>query len=266
MLYANEQIDYQDTKILITPIIVLMLEILFWVAAFLSEIVGTVAGFGASTVFLPIALFFLDFKTALILVAIFHMSGNIGRITFFRHGFNRRLLLIFGVPSIIFTILGALLVTYASPEILKGVLGVFLIIFSLTSLIKPRFSFSPSTKNSFAGGSLSGFFAGLIGTGGALRGAFLTAFNLEKSVYIATTAAISLAVDLTRIPVYFGSGFLEQQFYYYIPILFMLAISGSFTGKKIVSKISQPMFRKIVHLVIVIISLKFVYDGLTYII
>lgn len=241
-----------------------MMEILFWVAAFLSEIVGTMAGFGSSTVFLPIALFFLDFKTALILVAIFHMSGNIGRITFFRHGFNRRLLLIFGAPSVIFTILGALLVNYVASEILKGVLGVFLIIFALISLFKSGFSFSPNIKNSFVGASLSGFFAGLIGTGGALRGAFLTAFNLEKSVYIATAATISLAVDVTRIPVYFGSGFLEQQFYYYIPILFFLAISGSFTGKKIVSKISQPTFRKIVQLTIILISLKFVYDSLTY--
>jgi uncharacterized membrane protein YfcA len=241
-----------------------MEEILFWLAAFFAEVIGTMAGFGSSTVFLPIALFFLDFKTALTLVAILHMSGNIGRITFFRHVFNRRLLLIFGLPSVLLTLLGALLVTYVPSDILKLVLGVFLIVFSLASLSKPEFSFSPSTKNSFVGGSLSGFFAGLIGTGGALRSAFLTSFNLEKSVYIATAAAISLAVDITRIPVYFGSGFLEQQFYSYIPILFLLAISGSFTGKKIVNRVSQPTFRRIVLAAIILVSLKFVYDGITY--
>lgn len=243
-----------------------MEEILFWLAAFFAELIGTMAGFGSSTIFLPIALFFLDFRTALTLVAIFHMSGNIGRITFFRHGFNKRLLLIFGLPSVILTLLGALLVTYVPSDILKLVLGVFLIVFSFASLYKPEFSFSPSTKNSFVGGSLSGFFAGLIGTGGALRGAFLTAFNLEKSVYIATAAAISLAVDVTRIPVYFGSGFLQPQFYYYIPILFLLAIFGSFTGKTIVNRISQPTFRKVVLVAITLVSLKFVYDGVIYLI
>ena len=51
-------------------------DIIFFVAAFFSEVLGTMAGFGSSTVFLPIALFFFDFRTALILVAIFHMSGN----------------------------------------------------------------------------------------------------------------------------------------------------------------------------------------------
>ena len=241
-------------------------EMLFWLAAFFAEVVGTMAGFGSSTVFLPIALFFLDFKTALTLVALFHISGNIGRITFFRHGFNRRLLLVFGLPSVLLTLFGALLVTYAPSDILKFILGVFLLVFSLASLSKPEISFSQSTKNSFVGGSLSGFFAGLVGTGGALRGAFLTSFNLEKSVYIATAAAISLAVDITRIPVYFGSGFLEQQFYHYIPILFVLAISGSFIGKKIVSQISQPTFRRFVLVVITLVSIKFVFDGITYLI
>ena len=38
-------------------------EILFFISAFISEIIGTAAGFGSSTIFLPIALFFVDFKT-----------------------------------------------------------------------------------------------------------------------------------------------------------------------------------------------------------
>ncbi|HPX77583.1 MAG TPA: hypothetical protein PL055_02310 [Methanobacterium sp.] len=58
------------------------LIILFFLAAFLSIVVGTVAGFGTSTIFLPVALFFLDFQTALVLVAITHISGNIGAVGF----------------------------------------------------------------------------------------------------------------------------------------------------------------------------------------
>lgn len=242
-----------------------MIDILFWLAAFFAEVIGTMAGFGSSTVFLPIALLFLDFRVALILVAIFHISGNIGRITFFRYGFDRRLLLIFGIPSVTLTLVGALLVNYTPQFFLKLILGFFLIVYSLASLLKPGFSFLPNEKNGLIGGSLSGFFAGLIGTGGALRGAFLTSFNLEKSVYISTAAAVSLAVDVTRIPVYFGSGFLESQFYYYIPILFIIAILGSFTGNKIVNKIPQSKFRKFVLLTIALVSLIFVYDGISYI-
>lgn len=241
-----------------------MNEILFFIFAFLAEVVGTMAGFGSSTIFLPIALFFVDFKTALVLVAFLHIFGNIGRITFFKHGLNKKLILLFGVPSIILTILGALLVNYTPQNTLKLILGLFLLIFSITSLAKPTLKFKPSKKNAVIGGGLSGFLAGLIGTGGALRGAFLTAFNLKKELYIATAAAIALAVDLTRIPIYFGAGFLESQFYYYIPILLIVALAGSFVGKKIVNKIPQNVFRNIVLIMISIISLKFIYDGLSF--
>lgn len=53
-------------------------EILFFLSAFVAEIIGTMEGFGSSTIFLPLALFFVDFKTAIVLVAIFHLFGNIG--------------------------------------------------------------------------------------------------------------------------------------------------------------------------------------------
>lgn len=236
-------------------------ELLFFLLAFLSEVIGSMIGFGSSTIFLPLALFFVDFKTALVLVAFVHIFGNIGRVTFFRHGINKKLVILFGVPSVIFTIIGAYLVNYVSSEILKFVLGVFILIFSIASLLRPNLRFSPTKTNAIAGGGLSGFFAGLIGTGGALRGAFLNAFGLDKNIYIATAAVIALAVDATRIPIYFAGGFLAVNYYYYIPILFIFSMLGSYVGKKLVSKISQKTFRKLVFVALIIVSIKFIADG-----
>ncbi|MBI2613274.1 MAG: sulfite exporter TauE/SafE family protein [Candidatus Levybacteria bacterium] len=238
--------------------------ILFFASAFISEIIGTVAGFGSSTVFLPLALLFFDFKTALILVALFHVFGNFGRISFFRHGLGKRTLLIFGIPSVVLTFLGALLVNYTPQDFLKGILGVFLAIYSILFLYKDDLKIKQSLSSSIIGGGLSGFLAGLIGTGGALRGAFLTAFGLSKEKYIATAAAIALAVDFTRIPVYFAQGFLNREFYAYIPFLFAVALAGSFTGKQIIKKVPQKKFKKIVLVAILIVGIKFVYDFLSH--
>lgn len=240
------------------------MEVMFWISAFIAEVIGTMAGFGSSTVFLPIALFFYDFRTALILVAIFHISGNIGRIAFFRHGFDKKMLLRFGLPSVILTLTGALLVQHISQPLLKFILGVFLLIYVAVTLIKPNLKAKPGIRNSLIGGGLSGFFAGLIGTGGALRGAFLSSFDLDKNVYIATAAAISLAVDITRIPVYLSNGFLPKDMLIFIPFLFLIAIAGSFIGKKIVGKIPQAVFRKIVLVCVGLVSIKFIYDGITH--
>jgi len=237
-------------------------DIIFLIASFGSVIIGTVAGFGSSTVLLPIALFFVDFKTAIILVAILHISGNISKVAIFKQGLNWRILAIFGIPSILLALLGANLIDIIPQDIMKLILGIFLIAFSVTTFLKPSVKITASKKNLVAGGSISGFLAGLIGTGGALRASFLTGLNLEKFTYIATAASIALVTDATRIPVYISQGFLPEQYYWYIPILIVIAVSGSYIGKKIVSRVDNTLFRKIVSIGIILASLKFVFDGI----
>jgi uncharacterized membrane protein YfcA len=236
--------------------------ILFFISALISEIIGTMAGFGSSTIFLPLALLFVDFKTAIILVAIFHLFGNLSRIIFFREGFDKRIILQFGVPSVFFSILGALLIGVLPQPILKLVLGIFLITTSVSFLIKPRLKIPANTSTFIAGGSVTGFITALVGTGGALRATLLQGFNIEKIKYIATAATIALATDATRIPVYISQGFLREQYFIYIPILFGIALAGSFVGRRIVKMIDQELFRKIVLVATIIVSIKFIIDGL----
>jgi uncharacterized membrane protein YfcA len=240
-----------------------LMILLFFITAFLTIVIGTVAGFGTSTIFLPIALLFVDFKTALVLVAISHISGSLGATAFFRHGLDKRLILLFGVPSIILTILGAYLVTYIPQNILEIILGVSLLIFSIYSLLRPDFKVSASKINTVFGGSLSGFLQGLVGIGGPLRGAFLISYNLNKFKYIATLAAIAVIIDATRIPIYFSNNLLEPQFYYYVPFLAVVGVAGSYTGKRIVQKIPQNIFKKVVLVGIAIASLLLIYGSLT---
>lgn len=238
-------------------------DILLIIIGFFSEVVGTIAGFGSSTIFLPLASYLVDFKAALVLVAIFHLFGNIGRITFFRHGLDRKVLLVFGLPSFALSLLGATLVGDLSQTFLKLLLGIFLISLSAVFLVRPKLAFPASTKSLVLGGGISGFIVGLIGTGGALRASFLTGLKIEKERYIATAAVIALGTDATRIPFYIADGFLTEQYYYLVPILFAIAIGGSYVGRKIVGRIDQAKFRKMVLIAVILASIKFIVDGVT---
>jgi uncharacterized protein len=240
-----------------------LVDIIFLIIGFLSEIVGTTAGFGSSTIYLPLASYLLDFKTALVLVAIFHFFGNISRIVFFKHGLDKNVLLLFGIPSFSLSLIGATLVGDLSQTLLKFVLGLFLIIISFTFLLNPKLTFPANGKSLVLGGGISGFMVGLIGTGGALRAAFLTGLKIEKEKYIATAAVIALGTDATRIPSYISAGFLSEQYYYLIPILFGIAVAGSYVGRKIVTKIDQDKFKKMVLIAIILVSIKFIIDGIT---
>jgi uncharacterized membrane protein YfcA len=237
-------------------------DIIFIIIGFFSEIVGTMAGFGSSTIYLPLASYLLDFKTALVLVAIFHFFGNISRIAFFRHALDKKVLLLFGIPSFVLSLIGASLVGELPQTFLKFILGIFLIAVSIMFLLRPKLAFPTNTNSLVLGGGISGFIVGLIGTGGALRASFLTGLKMDKEKYIATAAVIALGTDATRIPSYVSAGFLLEQYYYLVPILFGVAVSGSYIGKKLVNRIDQNKFKKMVLVAVILVSIKFIIDGI----
>ena len=218
---------------------------LFLVLALIAEIVGTIGGFGSSVFFVPLANFFFDFQTVLGLTALFHVFSNISKIALFRKGLDKKLLLSIGIPSVVFVIIGGILTQFLDNKVLEIVLAVFLIAFSLLFLIKKELVVKPTSKSTLVGGSLSGFTAGLLGTGGAIRGITMAAFNLEKNVFIATSAAIDFAIDFTRTIVYFFNGYIKTDILIYIPFLIIISWVGTYIGKYILQFIPQEKFKQI---------------------
>ena len=232
-----------------------MSVILFLLLAFCSEIAGTVAGFGSSVFFVPLAGFFFDFHEVLALTSILHVFSNAAKLILFRIHVQWRLLFLLGIPSTIFVILGAYLSTRLESRYTELILGLFLIAFSTFFLLRPEVKLSPRPLNAITAGGAAGFLAGLIGTGGAIRGLALGAFDLEKNVFVATSAAIDSGVDFSRMIVYLRSGFLTAESFWLIPALLVVAFTGSYAGKLLLNKIRQESFRKIVLVLVLLIGL-----------
>lgn len=224
--------------------------ILFYILALIAEVLGTIGGFGSSVFLIPITSIFYDFKTVLAITGVLHVFSNIIKLILFNKGIDYRLLFYIGIPSVVFVLIGSILTTYFNLTLAEIILGIFLVIFSLLFLIKPNLSLKPTNLNAIWSGGIAGFLAGLIGTGGAIRGLGLAAFNLEKNAFIATSAAIDLGVDFTRTTVYLYNGYIEPEFYKIIPILLIIAFLGSYIGKLILTKIKDIYFKKTVLLFI----------------
>ncbi|MBI3518250.1 MAG: sulfite exporter TauE/SafE family protein [Bacteroidetes bacterium] len=227
----------------------------FILLALLAEIFGTIGGFGSSLFFVPIAGFFFDFHSVLGITALFHLSSNISKIALFRHGFDKKLVINIGIPAVLFVILGSFLSKYVDSKLLEICLAVFLITISSLLMIFKNLKLKPTLVNSLTGGALSGITAGLLGTGGAIRGLTLAAFNLNVEVFIATSAIIDLGIDFSRSVVYFSNGYMHRHDMYLIPILMVVSILGSFIGKKIVTRFSQNQFKYIVLSLILIVGI-----------
>lgn len=220
--------------------------------ALLAEILGTVGGFGSSLFFIPIASYFLDFHSVLGITALFHVSSNLAKIALFRKGFDKKLVISIGIPAVVFVIVGAFLSKFIETKILEISLAIFLIVVSLTLLIFKKITVKPTLSNSIMGGTFSGLIAGLLGTGGAIRGITLAAYNLKTEVFIATSAIIDLAIDSSRSVVYSLNGYVHEHDLYLIPILLIVSIAGTFIGKKILTKISEQQFKSIVLILVLL--------------
>ncbi len=231
------------------------LIVLFLFLALIAEILGTVGGFGSSLLFVPIAAFFFDFNAVLGITAIFHLSSNISKIALFKKGVRKDLIIKIGVPSVILVIVGAILSKYVKGHWFEFLLGCVLTILSIFLLIKTNYTILPSSKNCLLGGGISGFVAGLLGTGGAIRGITLAAFNLEKNVFIATSAVIDLGVDASRSIIYAYNGYIQQKYLYLVPLLLVVSILGTYIGKHLLDFISETVFKKIVLLLVLLVGL-----------
>lgn len=227
----------------------------FLVLALIAEIIGTIGGFGSSVFFVPLGNFYFDFHSVLGLTAIFHVSSNLSKIFLFKKGLDKKLLLNIGIPAVVFVIIGGLLTKYMESAYLEIILGLFLVGFSLLFLIKSKVIISPNKKNAVVGGAFSGFSAGLLGTGGAIRGLTMAAFNLEKNVFIATSAFIDFMIDFSRTFVYYNNGYIHKHDLKYVPFLLVIGLLGSFIGKKILVFIPQSKFRRLSLFFILIIGI-----------
>ena len=225
---------------------------LFILLALLAEILGTIGGFGSSLFFIPIASYFLDFHSVLGVTALFHVSSNLAKIGIFKGGFDKKIALSLGIPAIVFVIIGALLSKYVETKFLEITLSIFLILISLFFLFKKEFQVKPTFANTLGGGIFSGFVAGLIGTGGAIRGIVLASYNLKMEVFIVTSAMIDLCIDASRSVVYFYNGYMHKDDFYLIPILLVISILGTFIGKKILLLVSEKQFKSFVLILVFI--------------
>ncbi|MBI4644323.1 MAG: sulfite exporter TauE/SafE family protein [Deltaproteobacteria bacterium] len=225
----------------------------------LASTIGTITGFGTSTIMIPVLVMFLPPVEAIFLVAIIHWFGDVWKISLFHKGFNLKLITLFGVIGLLTSYIGASVSLGADKEILLRFLGLFLAGYAIFLVLQSKFKVRAGNITALSGGALSGFFAGMFGIGGAIRSMFLSAFDLPKEMYIATAGAIGIMVDATRIITYFTGGTtLPNQLWWSLLILIPVSFSGAQIAKRIVDRIPQEKFRGIIAVFLLVIAVKLI--------
>lgn len=224
---------------------------------FLASAVGTFSGFGIATIMVPVLLLRYPLAETLLFVAVIHLFGDIWKLWFFRQGIRWRIVLTFAAFGVPATILGASLVPHLPPSPLSRVLGAFLLLYVAFLAARPAFRVEPRTLTTAAGGGLYGFFAGVFGVSGEIRGAVLSAYDLPKAVFLFTNGAVALLVDGARIMTYLAGGVRLELFPAWSLALFIAAsFAGASIGSRFVDRVPQKAFRRVVAALLFLAGLK----------
>ncbi len=237
-----------------------MQALIFAFMTVIASFVAAVSGFGLSTVLIPTFSFFLPLSEVILLVGIIHLFNSILKALLFHSGFDWRLLLYFGLPSIIFSYIGASFVTQKIDTQLTQLFGLFFIGYTILLFAVPDFKIKKTKQTLFLGGSVYGFSTGFFGIGGAIKSIFLSAFDLHKVVYIATTGILALFVDVTRLLTYWQKGLqLPNHLWWSLLLILPATVLGTWLARCCVHKIPQDKFRFLVGAFLFLIGLKFVF-------
>ena len=247
---------------------------IFWIClvAFLAAILTFFSGFGLGTMLTPVFMLFFPVEMAIALTGVVHFFNNIFKLFLVGKNAVKRVVVKFGIPSIIGAFIGAwVLLNIPDSKALfayqlgdsqfevfpvKFIIAIILLIFAILDLI-PAFNKLQFSEDKLPmGGFLSGFFGGLSGNQGALRSAFLIKANLSKTAFIGTAVIVSTLVDFTRLGVYstkfLDSGLSEQ--WGLIISATLSAISGAYIGNSLLKKVTLRFVQIFVAIMLIIIS------------
>lgn len=220
----------------------------------LAASIGTLSGFGISIIMVPALLMVFPLAETLLLVGIIHWFGNLWKLWLFRSGFRWRLWLAFGVTGVLYSLWGATLSVTAPEQLMSRILGAFLLVYVT---VGSRVRVPASTGMAGLGGAASGFMAGIFGVGGEVRSAFLSAFDLKKAVFIATSGAIAIVIDTVRITTYVAGGTrLDAELMWGLLAFIPASLVGAYVARFAVGRIPQEKFRSVLFVFLALAGIR----------
>ena len=236
--------------------------LLFAAAAYAVATLVVMTGFGLSTSLTPIFALVYPTQIAVMLVAVVHFLNNVFRVGLFRQHVDLALVRRFGVLSIAGALVGSVAQGWLQSDWLKLLLGVSLLVLGGIELAPRLAGWRFPRRWDQAGGLLSGLLGGLLGNQGAIRSAYLVNYDIPKEAFIATATLIAIGIDSTRIPIYLWTQWsaITSQWVVLLAVS-AAAFAGTYTGKRLVGRVSQAAFRRIVHWMVVAFGLLMLAQG-----
>ncbi|MGC2182500.1 MAG: sulfite exporter TauE/SafE family protein [Terriglobales bacterium] len=231
------------------------------IVSFIAATLAAVAGFGGAAILLPVLVATFGVREAIPILTVAQLVGNGSRVWFNRQELDRRVVAWFAVGGVPMALIGGFLFAKAPLRSLTRILGVFLILIVVWRHSRLKTTWRP-TIYSFAGiGAGASFLSALLGSVGPLMAPFFLAYGLVKGAYIGTEALSTVVMHITKLIAYRGAAVLPFHAVVVGLMLGPIMILGSFTGKRIVDRLSETAFIWMVEAALVAAGVLFLWKA-----
>ncbi|MFK7899645.1 MAG: sulfite exporter TauE/SafE family protein [Cyclobacteriaceae bacterium] len=185
---------------------------------------------------------------------------NLARVVAYFKYINWKITLSYSILIIPGAYLGSLLFGYFKTEVLQILIGIFIIISVFISNDKQQ----PLKKYKFI---LLGFVSSFLGMIIAVTGPFIASYfnlnNIQKEELVGTKSACQGIAQVIKIIVFYSV--LHFDFQEYLTLILLLggvSILGTFIGKKILSKISNSVYKRLNTIILIVIGINMLIKSL----
>ncbi|MCK5039833.1 MAG: sulfite exporter TauE/SafE family protein [Candidatus Aenigmarchaeota archaeon] len=121
---------------------------------------------------------------------------------FFRKHIDWKITFLIWAGAVPLVVIGSFLMVHAPGEIIKKLLGAIILLYIVNDHFKLTKHIKLNNYAITAAGGVYGSFAGIIGTGSAIKAALLNHLGLRKENFIATMSATAVLLNILKTVIY----------------------------------------------------------------
>jgi uncharacterized protein len=240
-------VDSLETR----PLSFLFVLVVGLVAGTISGIVGT----GSSIMLMPVLIYQYGPKQAVPIMAIAAVMANLSRILAWWREVDWRACAAFSAPAIPAAALGARTLLALPSRAVDVAIGLFLIAMVPVRHWLARHQLRAQLWHLAIGGAVIGYLTGIVVSTGPLSVPLFLFYGLTKGAFLATEAASSLAMYLSKSLVFQHFGALTPEIALQGIIAGASLMSGAFIAKRFVLRLEPEVFRRLMDAIMLVAGL-----------